>query len=136
MTKDEHMKRIDEFNSKRNDFTLLPDGSGASIMSRHISKDHWIYADGLDNPPMPFRCGTDNSLRLELVGKISEAARYAVRASTMNGRDPSFDPDAMVRNFVVGVLGYYTSDALGDHIDNPDVIPAEVVSVARKGAER
>ena len=35
-----------------------------------------------------------------------------------------FDPDAMVQNFVVGMLGYHTSDALtNDEWALPDPIP-------------
>ena len=43
----------------------------------------------------------------ELVKAVKEGARYAIRASTMNGKTEDFDPDAMVQNIVVGLLGYY-----------------------------
>jgi hypothetical protein len=82
----------------------------ARVISVPLPEDHWLTAEGVNNSPMPFRMGTDDPRRGEWVEKISKAARYAVRASTMNGKSVDFDPDAMVENFVVGMLGYWTRD--------------------------
>jgi hypothetical protein len=62
---------------------------------------------------MPFRIGTDDPRRLEWCNKIREAAQYAVRASTRCGKEDDFDPDAMVQNMTIGMLGYSTPDGLG-----------------------
>jgi len=89
--------------------TRLPDGSGAFTASWPLPKDHWLYAEGHSEPPMPMRVGL-GAKRNELAGQIRAAARYAIRASTMNGKEMDFDPDAMVQNMVVGLLGYWTED--------------------------
>lgn len=90
--------------------TKLPDGSAFATMSFPLPKDHWLYKEGYNEPPMPLRMGTDFVYRNELAAKITEAAKYAVRASTMNGKIIDFDPDAMIQNFVVGMIGYWTPD--------------------------
>lgn len=90
----------------------LPDGSGFAVASFPLPAGHWLRAEGFDVPPMPFRMGTDDPRRAEWVTKIRTAARYAVRAATMNGADLDFDPDALVQNSVIGLLGYYTPSGL------------------------
>lgn len=88
----------------------LPDGSGYFIASWPLPKDHWLYAEHDNDPPMPFRTGTESHARDLLVMQVRNAARYAIRASTMNGKEMDFDPDAMVQNMVVGLLGRWTKD--------------------------
>lgn len=102
----------------------LPDGSGFAMMSRPLPKDHWIYGDtamegkhGFEPPPMPFRLGTKDPQRKQWAEMLRIAGRYAVRASTMKGKEMDFDPDALVQNLVVGFLGYFTEDGL-DHADD------------------
>jgi len=85
----------------------LPDGSAFFVAAYPLPKTHWIYAEGHNEPPMPMRIGV-GSKRNELADQIRAAARYAIRASTMNGKEMDFDPDAMVQNMVVGLLGYWT----------------------------
>jgi hypothetical protein len=103
------------------DHSLLPDGSGCATVSYSLLPTHWIY--GPDDkvsphgfkyyaPPMPFRMGRNHPLRYEWDQKIRAAARYAIRASTDSGKDQDFDPDAMVGNFVVGMLGYWSETGL------------------------
>jgi hypothetical protein len=87
----------------------LPDGSGAFVASYPLPKTHWIYADHENVPPAFMRMGIGQE-RTELALQIASAARYAIRASTMNGKEMDFDPDAMVQNMVVGLLGYWTED--------------------------
>lgn len=105
----------------------LPDGSGFMTASFPLRKDHWIYETDKDGfglpPPMPFRMG-DGEQRRAWADKIRAAGRYAVRASTMNGKTEDFDPDAMLQNFVVGMLGYFTADgSSGESWSNPDPLP-------------
>lgn len=107
----------------------LPDGSGFMTASFPLRNDHWIYsleADGFGAaPPMPFRMGTADPRRQQFNDMVRAAAKYAVKASTMNGKSEDFDPDAMVQNFVVGMLGYHTETGLsGESWGNPDPVPA------------
>jgi hypothetical protein len=120
------------------DVTRLPDGSGCAMLSMPLPKDHWLHQAGSgehpNEPPMPFRIGsagivlmtiaefpdtegTKRHLRLtrqDFASLVREAGMYACRASTMNGRDMDFDPEAMLQNLVVGMLGYFTSDGTYD----------------------
>lgn len=83
--------------------------------------DHWLMADGFNVPPMPMRMGTDDPGRDIKADQIRAAAKYAIRASTMNGKEIDFDPDAMVQNFVVALLGYWTPTGLSpDAWANPE----------------
>lgn len=111
----------------------LPDGSGFATMSMPLPKDHWLTKEGYNTPPMPFRLGTEEDgtnlwpqirTREEAAEKIRAAARYACRASTMNGAETDFDPDAMVQNFVTGMLGYWTPNGLS-RLDDNDETPRE-----------
>ncbi len=88
----------------------LSDGSGYAVISYSLPKTHWLMADGPTEPPMPLRMGTDNPEREKMANDIWVAAKYAIRASTMNGKAIDFDPDAMCQNFVVGLIGYWTPD--------------------------
>lgn len=92
--------------------TVLPDGSAFGVFSFPLPKDHWLTKEGDDKPPMPFLIGTNDPKRADLVEKIWAAGRYAVRATTMNGKEKDFDPDALIQNLVVGMVGYYTEDGL------------------------
>lgn len=98
----------------------LPDGSGFATMSMPLPQNHWLTAPGYNVPPMGMRMGTDDALRGVMTEKIRAAARYAVRGATMNGKENDFDPDALVQNMVVGLLGYHTPDGLSsDEWENP-----------------
>lgn len=110
----------------------LSDGSGFMVASFPLPEDHWSTAAGHDNPPMPLRCGTDNPFREELEKAAKSAARYAYRAATMNGT-ADMDPDALVQNFVTGLIGYYTPDGLSslESWMNPEPVPLEVGSISR-----
>ena len=109
--------------------TVLPDGHGVATASFPLRKDHWLYADdgGFDAPPMPMRMGTADPRRQEFNEMVRKAARYAVRAATLKGREADFDPDALVQNMVVGLLGYHTPDGLCGMDDwaNPSPVPPE-----------
>jgi hypothetical protein len=104
----------------------LPDGSGFATMSLPLPVDHWSTrrTEEYEPPPMPFRLGIDHPEHSEWVLRISAAARYAYRASTMAGQDLDLDPDALVMNFVIGMLGYFSSDGTADEAwSNPDPLP-------------
>lgn len=103
----------------------LPDGSGFATASFPLRKDHWLYADGHEPPPMPMRMGTDDPRRHQFNEMVRAAAQYAVRAATMNGKESDFDPDALVQCMVVGLLGYHTSDGTSQLEDwmNPKPLP-------------
>lgn len=90
----------------------LPDGSGFAVISYPLPEDHWLYREGMEPPPMPFRKGTDDPDREQWAEAIWAAGRYAVRAATRNGQDMDFDPDALCQNLVVGLIGYWTPDGL------------------------
>jgi hypothetical protein len=105
---------------------VLPDGSAFMVASLPLPKDHWLTAPGHNVPPMLLRCGDTSPERIFLREAIVAAARHAVRAATMNGADSDFDPDALVQNMVVGLLGYHTEDGLSsDDWANPKNAPAE-----------
>lgn len=99
--------------------TVLPDGSGYFTASFPLPKDHWLYEDCENNPPMPFQRGTDDPTREVWRRNIVNAGRYAVRCATMNGREKDWDPDALVQNLVVGMLGYFTPDGSSGLYDWP-----------------
>lgn len=87
---------------------VLPDGSAFGVVSFPLSKDHWLYADrayedGADQPkelPSPI---LNHGSRETVVA----AARYAVRGATNCGKEPDFDPDALVQNMVYALCGPY-----------------------------
>ena len=56
--------------------------------------------------------------------KIRKAGKHAVRCATMRGKEMNFDPDALLQNLVVGMLGYWTEDGLSsDEWANPPRSP-------------
>lgn len=89
----------------------LPDGSGYATASFPLPPTHWLFEDKENVPPMSLRVGV-GAERSVLAAQIREAARYAIRASTRNGKETDFDPDALVQNMIVGLLGYWTADGL------------------------
>lgn len=118
--------------------TVLPDGSGCSEGVFPLPKDHWLTKGGYDRPPMPFRIGVSEGRaadhmgprRGELAEMVRAAGRYAIRASTLNGKSMDFDPDAMLQNLVVGMLGYFSEDGLSmDKGDNPSPVPPKLHSI-------
>lgn len=136
MKEQDVVKLIESVGGEVKTLGRLPDGSGFATASFPAAKDHWSVVDGYNVPPMVLRCGTDEGFtpsalchlnklpeiirRDDLVKIIREAGKYAVRASTMNGKEMDFDPDAMLQNLVVGFLGYWTNDGLSnDEFENP-----------------
>lgn len=112
----------------------LPDGSGFALIMVPLPKNHWMYGDltterqgdwgSFEPPPMPMRIGKDDPRRKELTEMLIKAGRYAVRSATMQGQVIDFDPDALIQNLVVGMLGYHTPDGLSsDEWANPVIKP-------------
>lgn len=98
----------------------LSPNDGFAIMELPLPTNHWLTqeTEHCEAPPMPFRIGVGPA-RAKLEEAVMKAARYAVRASTMNGKY-DFDPDALVRNFITGLFGYYTETGLSsDEWANP-----------------
>jgi len=110
----------------------LPDGSGFMIGSFPLPKDHWLYTDPEFNvPPMPFLMGKEHPERKRMEEALRAAGRYAVRCATMNGKDGDFDPDALIQNLVVGMVGYHTATGLScDSFANP---PERMINGNNKG---
>jgi hypothetical protein len=103
---------------------MLPDGSGCATLSMPLPKDHWLTADqdGFNVPPMPFLMGEGHPDRRDFEQALRAAGRYAVRCATMNGKEEDFDPDALIQNLVVGMLGYHTPNGLSsDEWANPSI---------------
>lgn len=105
-------KLIGDCGGQVDEIVTLPDGHGFATASFPLPKDHWLYAKNEEMSPMPFRRGTDDPGRRSMAEEIQRAARYAIRASTMNGKSTDFDPDAMVQNMIIGMLGYFTPTGL------------------------
>lgn len=88
--------------------TVLPDGSAFFTASFPLPKDHWIYEE---NDESPVSLGeVHGEERLALAGKIRQAAKYAIRGATMSGTEMDFDPDALIQNLIVGLIGYWGRD--------------------------
>ena len=112
---------------------VLPDGSAFGVVSFPLSQDHWLYAgrayeDGADQPkelPAPI---LNHGSRETVVA----AARYAVRGATNCGKEPDFDPDALVQNMVYALCGPY-GRAAPTPIDPADV---EIASAIDDDSER
>ena len=103
----------------------LGNGTAVSTMSLPLTSDHWSRLPGCSPPPMFLRCGLGPA-RDVLKAKIVEAARHAYRAATMRGT-ATLDPDALVQNLVVAMLGYCTEDGLSlEGWENPCPIPPRV----------
>lgn len=124
-------------NGKVDSVMMLPDGSGGATVSFALPKDHWLYGKNdmivpgyeftYNAPPMVFRMPVGDPWRKNWEAKIRAAGRYAVRSATMDGKEQDFDPDALVQNLVVGMLGYFTADGLSNDVwANPRNIPAVV----------
>jgi hypothetical protein len=79
------------------EITKLPDGSGFFTESFPLPKDHWIYIKS-ENSPYPI-------LTREFKNRVEEAAKYAIRTSTIQSKEKDFDPDALVQNFIYALCG-------------------------------
>lgn len=109
-------------------FAVTEEAPGMFTGPSPFPRTHWSVADptGLNVPPMGLRLGTEDPSRERIADLIRAAVRYGFRAATMNGREPNLDPDALVQNIVVGLLGYWTADGLSsDAWGNPSPVPPQ-----------
>jgi hypothetical protein len=93
--------------------TILPDGSAFAVGSFPLPQDHWLYAPheyepGSYEPKELLAPILTHAQRNEVVA----AVRYAVRGATMCGKEPDFDPDALVQNAVYALCGSFGRTAL------------------------
>lgn len=123
-TPDDVAKMIEDAGGTVEGGGIHPDGeSGFMTTSFPLPEDHWIYTTNTMRPPMPLRLGTGDNRHAEMKAAIWEASKYAVCCATMNGKEDDFDPDALCQQMVVGLIGYFTPDGLGEAGENPDPIP-------------
>lgn len=113
----------DGLGGKIEEVGVLPDGSGFATVSVPLPSNHWSMAEGDNIPPMHLRIGTDDPGRHDLEQAVVAAVRYGYRSATMNGRHPDLDPDALVQNVIVGLLGYHSPDGLSEPMFNPEPVP-------------
>ena len=125
----DHVKRLAEHaGGTLTEVGRLPDGSGFALMSMPLPKDHWsvVNPDAPNVPPAPFKMGVEDDVMVRVLGRagtasaimtrqqfadaLHNAGKYAYRCATMNGKEPDLDPDALLQNLVVGLLGYWTID--------------------------
>ena len=88
--------------------TKLPDGSGFAVASLPLPHDHWLYEgrsaewdsnrDTSADTPHPILTHAHQNA-------VVAAVRYAIRGATMCGKEPDFDPDALVLNAVYALCG-------------------------------
>lgn len=83
---------------------VLPDGSSFFTMSFPLPENHWLHLPGFNDSPAPFMEESKDN-RKEWQEKITKAAKYAIRSATMNGKIVDFDPDAMLQQIIVGLIG-------------------------------
>ncbi len=97
----------------------MDEGSGVCVMSSPLADDHWLTEEKYESPPAPFRMG-NGPHRLVWKEKIRAAGKYAMRATTRNGKEEDFCPDAWLRNLVVGMLGFWTTDGWSNMEDREE----------------
>ena len=131
LTPDVLQRLASDLDAKIETIGLLPDHSGFAVLSMPLPADHWSTQDdgSYEPPPMRFRMGaneraiitigdelrdwSESLTREQFADRIRAAGRYAYRAATMKGKEPDLDPDALMQNLVVGLLGYWTDTGLG-----------------------
>jgi hypothetical protein len=101
----------------------LLDETFSATLNFPLPADHWLTQHPNAKSPAPFcmgirdrasivvkRAGRPQGSTLtrdEFAEALRSAARYAIK-STIGDKDQDFSPDAMVEQFVIGVLGYPT----------------------------
>ncbi|MBN3848682.1 hypothetical protein G3N58_17895 [Paraburkholderia sp. Ac-20342] len=94
--------------------TILPDGSAFSVASLPLPADHWLYAPRSSEWDSARETGADTPhpiLTHAQRDAVVAAVRYAIRGTTMCGKESDFDPDALVQNAVYALCGPYGFDA-------------------------
>ena len=124
----EEVRRIAEKTGGNVEQSPALTSSGFALSASTLAENHWLVAEGENEPPMFLRMGVESTISFDIEGPahlswhcvkfsreamaymVREAAKYALRASTMNGKAEELDPDVFLRNIVVGLLGYWTGD--------------------------
>lgn len=70
-----------------------------------LADDHWLTQPGDNVLPAPVLKATTDKKRGELVTAIREAGMYALRTVSESGRVAAFDPDALLQNLVLALMG-------------------------------
>jgi hypothetical protein len=84
----------------------LPDGSGFAVVSFPLPADHWSKDQGDLVPPASIaRLAGSASEREWWRKRITDAGRYAFRCASFKGRTADIDPDALIMQLVVGLIG-------------------------------
>jgi hypothetical protein len=69
------------------------------VVDLPLPEDHWLYE------PRKEPSATLKGMQIYRP-YVVEAAKYAIKAATDNGKDVDFDPDALIQNLLVGLFGY------------------------------
>lgn len=89
--------------------TVLPDDSAFFTTETPLPKDHWLYSEA-GTPPMLLGRGVDDpEIRAELQEAVRQGVQYSLKVSGLDGSE-SVDPDAIVQNAIIGIVGYFTPD--------------------------
>jgi hypothetical protein len=70
-----------------------------------LDDGHWLTQPGDNVLPAPVLKPTSDKKRAELATAIREAGQYALRTVSENGRVATFDPDALLQNLVLALMG-------------------------------
>lgn len=92
--------------SDRREVTVLPDGSACDVIVLPLPENHWMY-EPIGECPYPTlgESGDALGIRRALTERIRTAGRYAIKAATSSGKEMDFDPDALLQNFVLALMG-------------------------------
>ena len=105
--------------------TKLTDQDGMFVASWPLPKDHWLYTESDNEPPMGMLMGTNDPQRAELQKHVVAAVRYAYKVNTRNGTDLDLDPDSLVNDVVIGLMGWYTPDGTNNTSDLQPLAPID-----------
>jgi hypothetical protein len=75
-----------------------------------LADDHWLTQPGDNVPPAPVLKAASDKKRAELVTAIREAGMFALRTVSENGRVAAFDPDALLQNLALALMGEAQAD--------------------------
>jgi hypothetical protein len=87
---------------------ILPDGSGFMTASMPLPATHWLYAPRAEGWDSARDCSPDVPMPILTQAQrnaVIEAVRYGIRAATMCGTEPDYDPDALVQNVTYALCG-------------------------------
>lgn len=83
---------------------ILPDDSSFFVASFPLPEDHWIYSKDEHQAMPQVYIQTNRDV-------IRNAAKWAIKACTYDGKDMDFDPDALVNSLVRAICGQSVATA-------------------------